>query len=48
MCQVNHHPFEGVVIDSLKRKVEEVLLHFQDMKNEDLSLFGFYNELAVA
>jgi len=48
VCQVNYHPFEGVVVDSLKRKVEEALLHFQDMKNEVLSLFGFYNELAVA
>ncbi|RZB35518.1 MAG: hypothetical protein SRB2_03111, partial [Desulfobacteraceae bacterium Eth-SRB2] len=27
--------------------VEEALLHFQDLKNEVLSLFGFYNKLAV-
>ncbi|RZB35625.1 MAG: hypothetical protein SRB2_02922 [Desulfobacteraceae bacterium Eth-SRB2] len=33
--------------DSLKNKVEEALLHFQDLKNEVLSLFGFYNKLAV-
>lgn len=33
--------------DSLKNKVEEALLHFQDLKNEVLSLFGFYNNLAV-
>ena len=34
--------------DSLKNKAEEALLHFQDLKNEVLSLFGFYNNLAVA
>lgn len=32
--------------DSLKNKVEEALLHFKDLKNEVLSLFGFYNKLA--
>lgn len=32
--------------DSLKNKVEEALLHFKDMKNEILPLFGFYNKLA--
>lgn len=32
--------------DSLKNKVEEALLHFKDLGNEVLSLFGFYNELA--
>jgi transposase len=32
--------------DSLKSKVEEALLHFKDLKNEVLSLFGFYNKLA--
>lgn len=31
--------------DNLKNKVEEALLHFKDMKNEVLSLFGFYREL---
>lgn len=34
--------------DSLKNKVEEALLHFKDLQNEVLSLFGFYNELAEA
>jgi transposase len=34
--------------DSLKNKVEEALLHFKDLKNEVLSLFGFYNKLAKA
>jgi len=34
--------------DSLKNKVQEALLHFKDLKNEVLSLFGFYNELAEA
>ena len=33
--------------DLLKNKVEEALLHFQDLENEVLSLFGFYNKLAV-
>jgi len=32
--------------DSLKSKVQEALLHFQDMKNEITSLFNFYDELA--
>jgi len=32
--------------DSLKNKVEEALLHFKDLKNEVLSLFGFYADLA--
>ena len=34
--------------DSLKDKVEEALLHFKDLKNEVLSLFGLYNKLAEA
>jgi transposase len=34
--------------DSLKNKVEEALLHFKELKNEVLSLFGFYNKLAEA
>ena len=34
--------------DTLKNKVEEALLHFKDMKNEILSLFGFYNKLSEA
>jgi len=25
--------------------VEEALLHFKDLKNEVLSLFGFYNDM---
>jgi len=33
--------------DSLKNKVEEALINFKDMKNEILSLFGFYNNLAA-
>jgi len=32
--------------DGLKNKVEEALLHFKDLQNEILSLFGFYNNLA--
>lgn len=32
--------------DTLKNKVEEALLHFKDLQNEILSLFGFYNNLA--
>lgn len=31
--------------DSLKNRVEEALLHFKDLKNEVLSLFGFYRNL---
>ena len=34
--------------DSLKNKVEEALLHFNDLKNEVLSLFGLYKNLAKA
>ena len=34
--------------DTLKNKVEEALLHFKNMKNEILSLFGFYNKLSEA
>jgi transposase len=34
--------------DSPKNKVEEALLYFKDLKNEVLSLFGFYNKLAEA
>ena len=34
--------------DTLKNKVEEALLHFKNMKNEILSLFGFYNKLSNA
>ena len=33
--------------ESLKNKVEEALFHFKDMKNEILSLFGFYRELSA-
>jgi transposase len=32
--------------DSLKNNVEEALLHFKGLKNEVLTLFGFYNKLA--
>ena len=32
--------------DCLKNKVEQALLHFKDLQNEILSLFGFYNNLA--
>ena len=32
--------------DSLKNKVEEALLSFKGMKNEILSLFGFYKKMA--
>jgi len=32
--------------DSLKNKVEKALLHFTDLQNEVLSLFGFYRNLA--
>jgi hypothetical protein len=34
--------------DSLKNKVHEALLHFKDLKNEVLSLFAFYRDLAEA
>ena len=34
--------------DSLKNKVEEAILHFKELKNEVLSLFGFYNKLDAA
>jgi len=33
--------------DSLKNKIEEALLHFKDLQNEVLSLFGFYRNLAA-
>jgi hypothetical protein len=32
--------------DSLRNKVEVALLHFKDLKNEVLLLFGFYKKLA--
>ncbi|WP_197910453.1 hypothetical protein [Desulfosarcina ovata] len=32
--------------ECLKNKVEEALLHFKDLKNEILPLFGFYRNLA--
>lgn len=44
--EVHLHYFP--TFDSLKNKVEEALLHFRDLKNEVLSLFGFYHELAIA
>jgi len=34
--------------DCLKNKVEEAILNFQDLKNEILPLFVFYNNLAEA
>lgn len=34
--------------DSLKTKVQEALLHFKELKNEVLSLFTFYRDLAEA
>jgi len=34
--------------DHLKNKVEEALLHFKDLQNEILPLFGFYNNLLGA
>ena len=34
--------------ESLKHKVEEALIRFQDMKNEILPLFGFYTKLLEA
>ena len=33
--------------DSLKNKVEEALLHFEDLQSEVLSLFGFYKKIAA-
>jgi transposase len=43
--EVHLHYFP--TFDSLKNKVEEALLNFKDMKNEILSLFGFYKNLAA-
>jgi len=42
--EIHLHHFP--TFDSLKNKVEEALLHFKDLQNEVLSLFGFYNNLA--
>ncbi len=42
------HLYYFPTFDSLKNKVEEALLRFKDLKNEVLSLFGFYNKLAEA
>jgi transposase len=42
--EIHLHHFP--TFDSLKDKVEEALLHFKDLKNEVLSLFGFYENLA--
>ena len=44
--EIHHHYFQK--FDSLKDKEKEALLHFKDLKNELLSLFGFYNKLAQA
>ena len=44
--EIHLHHFP--TFDSLKNKVEEALLHFKDMNNEVLSLFGFYNKLSEA
>jgi len=38
--EVHLHYFP--TFESLKNKVEEALLHFKDLRNEVLSLFGFY------
>ncbi len=42
--EIHLHHFP--TFDSLKNKVEEALLHFKDLQNKVLSLFGFYNNLA--
>ena len=34
--------------EALINKVEEALIRFKDLKNEILSLFGFYDNLRVA
>ncbi|EFK08517.1 conserved hypothetical protein, partial [delta proteobacterium NaphS2] len=44
--EIHLHHFP--TFDSLKDKVEEALLHFKDLKNEVLSLFGFYKNLTEA
>jgi len=44
--EIHLHHFP--TFDSLKDKVEEALLHFKDLKNEVLSLFGFYKNLVEA
>ena len=38
--EVHLHYFP--TFESLKNKIEEALLHFKDLRNEVLSLFGFY------
>ena len=42
--EIHLHHFP--TFDSLKNKVEEGLLRFKDLKNEVLSLFGFYRNLS--
>lgn len=44
--EVHLHYFP--TFESLKEKVEEALLHFENLKEEILVLFGFYNNLARA
>jgi len=44
--EVHLHYFP--TFESLKNRVQEALLRFQDLKNEVLSLFGFYRELVEA
>jgi transposase len=44
--EIHFHFFP--TFDSLKSKVQEALLHFKNLKNEVLSLSGFYNKLAEA
>jgi len=44
--EIHLHHFP--TFDSLKDKVEEALLHFKDLKNEVLALFGFYKNLGEA
>jgi transposase len=43
--EIHMHYFP--TFDSLKNKVEEALINFKDLKNEILSLFGFYKNLAA-
>jgi len=41
--EIHLHYFPN--FESLTNKVEEALLHFKDLKNEILSLFGFYRKI---
>jgi transposase len=44
--EIHLHYFS--TFESLKNKVEEALVRFKDLKNEILSLFGFYDNLGEA